>query len=131
MTTYYLHYMAWEDMTADFRAAVFPNEDTGRPFFTHYFYWHGTVHEMAHILRWHYGTFRANPWDEETAVNYFSTAYWRARGEKARLASFESIVRWALSTLTDPVPVGEDPAAWFQQHYDDPMPILAYAYFQD
>ena len=118
MTTYYLHYMAWEDMTADFRATVFPDEDLGRPFFTHAFYWHGTVHEMAHILRWHYGTSSANPWDEETAVNDFSMAYWRARGEEARLASFGSLVRHALSTSTNPVPVGEDPAMWFQQHYN-------------
>jgi hypothetical protein len=131
MTTYYLHYTAWEDMTADFRAAVFGDEELGRPFFTHYFYWNGTVHEMGHILRQHYGTTSTNPWEEETAVNDFAAAYWRARGEDERLAHFASLVRRALNTLPDPVPEGEDPAVWFQEHYDDPMPILAYGYFQE
>jgi hypothetical protein len=118
-------------MSADFRSAAFGNQDWQRDFFKHYFYWHGTVHEMGHILRWHYGTTSANPWEEEMAVNDFSAAYWRARGEEARLANFAALVRRALSTLPNPVPAGDDPAVWFEQHYDDPMPILAYAYFQD
>ena len=112
-------------------AAVFPDEELGRPFFTHYFYWNGTVHEMGHILRQHYGTTGANPWEEETAVNDFAAAYWHARGEDVRLASLATLVRRALSTLSNPVPLGEDPAVWFQQHYNDPMPLLAYGYFQE
>jgi hypothetical protein len=140
MTTYYLRYAAWEDMPADFRLAVWGNDDWVREFYTHYTVWAGTVHEMAHILRWHYGTDTgsADPWAEETAANAFAVAYWRARGEEGRLASCASLVRRALSTITDPVPLGEDPAVfyrdpvgYFQQHYHDPLPFLTYGYFQE
>jgi hypothetical protein len=133
MTTthlYRLHYAPWEDLPPDYRAEVFP-DDWAEDFYRHYFYWYGTLHEMGHILRWHYGTASDNPWVEESAVMDFAGAYWRARGERARLDRFAALVRRSLTMLDNPVPEGEEPSAYYQQHYNDPMPVLVYAYFQD
>lgn len=134
MTIYHLRYLAWEDMPADPRATIWGTDDWVREFYTHLGVWNGTVHEMGHILRWHYGTDSSDsdPWAEETAVNDLAVAYWRARGETVRLAYFEALVRRALSTFTTiPVPADADPVAWFQQHYHDPMPFLTYGYYQE
>jgi len=75
----------------DARATIWGTDDWVREFYTHYTIWNGTVHEMGHILRWHYGTESSDrdPWAEETAVNDLAVAYWRARGETERLAYFE------------------------------------------
>lgn len=118
-----LQYAAWEDLPVEFQQLFIAwsgnDAERGKTFYELYFYWFDIPHEVGHVLREQYGLTDSNHWNDETAVNTFAVAYWQQRGENQRLQQLREFVRTIFSNLQDPLPLGEDRASYFNEHYSE------------
>lgn len=130
-----LQYTTWEEMPKEVQSLFDLWMDNrvgaGQTFYELYFYWFNIAHELAHVLRAHYGSQTDSHWKEETAVNDFAVAYWNGRGETERLFRLRGLVIDAFAKLEDPVPTGENRFDYFDNHYRElSTNALAYAHYQ-
>jgi hypothetical protein len=130
-----LQYTTWEEMSEEVQSLFDLWMDNrvgaGQTFYELYFYWFNIAHELAHILRAHYGSQTDSHWKEETSVNDFAVAYWKKRGETKRLYRLRELVNVVFAKLEDPVPTGENRLDYFDNHYRElSTNALAYAHYQ-
>ncbi len=133
-----LQFARWEDLPAEIQAVfvqfTIGNQQRGRALYELYFYWYNIPHEIGHVLRALYSSFRGNVmdqmWEEETAVNQFAVSYWRAKGQMPRLLHLENEITQALTHIQDPVPANEDRAVYLSRHRQELSAPASYAHYQ-
>ena len=77
------------------------------------------AHEIGHVLRAQHRNAYTNVWEEENAVNQFSVAYWRVKGQTNRLFQLENMIRQVLANLPDPVPADQDRVVYLLNHFQE------------
>ena len=74
-----------------------------------YFQWYNSIHELAHVITVHNGTYDPQNMglrhmvDEEILANSFAVAFWMYYGEDGKLDALEEMVEYVLSNITPPV----------------------------
>ena len=112
------------------------NEAEGLRMFGLFFNGFYLPHELAHAVEWHL-VFHAKKrksqgyYLSEYFANTLAIIYWRQKGRTADLEACYKFAKQMIAQLPNPVPVGEDKIAYFNNNYmrltSDPF---AYGYYQ-
>ena len=107
-----------DEQTKGFFLALLPDPEEAEELFGELFTWFLVAHEMTHWLQGELGIV-LDRYEDERMANDVAVAFFMGEGDEARLVRLGELLDHALQSLPDPVPVGEDRAAYFNRRYAD------------
>jgi len=94
-------------------------EKQGEKMFGHFFNGFYLPHELGHALQKMAKIKPANFYSNEYVANEIAIQYWRSVNRKNELKECYKFAKKIVKDLPSPVPAGEDPIKYFNEHYSE------------
>ena len=95
------------------------DEEKGKKLFGLFFNGFFLPHEMGHALQEAINENEVNLYQNEYFANVVAILYWRKVNRKGELAECYELAKKMVRELPNPVPPGEDPIKYFNEHYEE------------
>lgn len=93
--------------------------EEGEKMFGYFFNGFYVAHEMGHALQHTSGKSDPNLYRNEYTANTIAILYWRKTGQTQELKHCYDYAKKMVKKLPNPVPEGEDPVQYFNDHYEE------------
>ena len=114
-----------------FFAELAGGDEEGKKMFGYFFNGFYLAHELGHALRFYTHLPKLDNYENEYFANVIGMLYWRKTGRKKELKKCYKLAKQIVAKLPSPVPAGEDPIKYFNEHYHELGPDpYKYGFFQ-